>query len=150
MLPVFRFMARTGLAPCAGSATQRLSLMHVDDLVEAMLDWCAVATRTSATLCVHDGTAGGYDWPALAAAAGRVSGRRVRVWELPRAALDAIARLNLLLARLGARPPMLTPGKLRELRHPDWVCADCPTDLLPGWTPRLDLEAGLRRTPGWC
>jgi nucleoside-diphosphate-sugar epimerase len=150
MLPVFRFMARTGLAPCAGAATQRLSLIHVDDLVEAVLAWRDVAARTSATLCVHDGTVGGYDWRSLAGAAQRVCGRRVRVWEIPRIALDAAARFNLLLARLGGRSPMLTPGKLRELRHPDWVCADCAAGVLSGWTPRIDLEAGLRLTPGWC
>ena len=33
MLPVFRFMARTGIAPCAGKHSDRLSLIFVDDLV---------------------------------------------------------------------------------------------------------------------
>lgn len=149
MLPVFRFMARTGLAPCPGSPAQRLSLVHVDDLVEAVRVWSGVARQPGGTLCIHDGRPEGYDWQELAAAAGRVCGRRVRVWRVPGPALDAVARLNLLLARLGARAPMLSPAKLRELRHPDWVCRDCPSALLPGWAPRIGLDEGLRRTPGW-
>jgi nucleoside-diphosphate-sugar epimerase len=149
MLPVFRFMARTGLAPCAGSPTQRLSLIHVDDLVAAMLSWIPIAAQTQATLCLHDGQTDGYDWPQLAATVGRVCGRTVRVWRIPSPALDAAARFNLWLSALSGRAPMLTPAKLRELRHERWVCNEDPRRVLPDWSARIDLEAGLRRTPGW-
>jgi nucleoside-diphosphate-sugar epimerase len=149
MLPVFRFMARTGLAPCAGSAAQRLSLIHVDDLIEVVRAWLPRAATTRATLAVHDGRNGGYDWGELAATVGRACGRKVRVWEIPHVLLDGVARANLLLARLGGSAPMLTPAKLRELRFPSWVCADHTETVLPGWRPLIPLEDGLQRTPGW-
>ena len=53
------------------------------------------------------------------------------------------------LARLLAYQPMLTPEKLRELRHPDWVCANDGITAALGWKPRIELSAGLRLTPGW-
>ncbi len=38
---------------------------------------------------------------------------------------------------------MLTPPKLRELRHEDWVVDNGPITTVTGWTPRLELREGL-------
>jgi len=40
----------------------------------------------------------------------------------------------------------VTPGKVRELYHPDWVCRDGEYSRVTGWTPKLTLDAGLRDT----
>jgi len=45
---------------------------------------------------------------------------------------------------------MLTPEKLRELRHPDWVCDNDAIQKVLDWQPGLQLEDGLKKTPGWC
>jgi nucleoside-diphosphate-sugar epimerase len=47
------------------------------------------------------------------------------------------------------RAPMLTPEKLRELRHPDWVCDNTAISADLGWRPATQLAEGLRLTPGW-
>jgi nucleoside-diphosphate-sugar epimerase len=44
---------------------------------------------------------------------------------------------------------MLTPGKLRELMHPDWVCDNTPFSKATGWKPQIPLEEGLLHTLGW-
>jgi nucleoside-diphosphate-sugar epimerase len=62
--------------------------------------------------------------------------------------MQAAARANLALARVFRYAPMLTPGKVRELRHPDWVCDDAALRRVTGWAPRFPLEAGMRRTLG--
>jgi nucleoside-diphosphate-sugar epimerase len=41
---------------------------------------------------------------------------------------------------------MLTPGKVRELTHPDWVCHDAPLRAATGWSPRIGLQEGMRLT----
>jgi hypothetical protein len=43
---------------------------------------------------------------------------------------------------------MLTPGKVRELRHPDWVCDNAALTAATGWAPAVGLDEGLRRTLG--
>lgn len=149
MLPVFRFMARTGLAPCAGAAAARLSLIFVDDLARAALAWLGAPPAPAATYCLHDGREGGYDWATLCAIVGEACGREVRVWEIPRAPLDLLARANRALGRMLGRAPMLTPEKLRELRHPDWVCDNREISADLGWRPAIELAEGLRLTPGW-
>jgi 2-alkyl-3-oxoalkanoate reductase len=149
MLPVFRFMARTGRAPCAGKASDRLSLIFVDDLARAAQAWLDAPAAPAATWCLHDGRDGGYDWTAICAIVGSACGREIRAWEIPRAPLDLVARVNRVLGRLLGRLPMLTPEKLRELRHPDWVCDNAAIGATLDWTPRAQLAEGLRLTPGW-
>ena len=48
-------------------------------------------------------------------------------------------------AWLAGYDPMLTPGKVRELRHPDWRCDNGPFSAAVGWSPRVTLSAALRR-----
>jgi nucleoside-diphosphate-sugar epimerase len=60
--------------------------------------------------------------------------------------MQLAARGNLRLARAFGYAPMLTPGKVRELTHPDWVCNDAALRRATGWAPRFHLEAGMRKT----
>ena len=41
---------------------------------------------------------------------------------------------------------MLTPGKFRELNHPDWVCDNQAFSEAFGWHPKVQFQEGLRRT----
>ncbi len=143
MKAVFDWMAR-GIALVPGSPDARLSLIHVSDLVEGIISCLlqeAVGNR-SYTLC--DGKPGGYDWHELAATAATVWQRPVRLLRVPRALLNTVASLNLRLARLTGRAPMLTPAKLRELRHTDWVVDNDAFTARTGWRPQTGLAEGLR------
>lgn len=142
MLPVFRLMSR-GIATVPGAPEARLSLIHVDDLVSAMITClCADGTRHRVlTLC--DGKQGGYDWREIARIAGTVWGRRVHTWRVPAWLLDTVAVTNLRLAGITGRAPMLTPAKLRELRHRDWVVDNANITATTGWEPSIGLRRGL-------
>lgn len=144
MLPIFRWMAR-GLAPVPGDVGARISLVHVDDLVTATLACLQADSVSHRTLTLCDGRVGGYDWRDLAGIVGKVCGRRVRLCRLPGPLLDAVAATNLWLARLTRRKPMLTPAKLRELRHPDWVVDNAEITAATGWEPQIGLQDGLRQ-----
>jgi nucleoside-diphosphate-sugar epimerase len=69
---------------------------------------------------------------------------------LPPDLLAIPAQVNRALARWLGYAPMLTPEKLRELRHSDWVCDNDALQKVLDWRPAVQLEEGLRRTPGWC
>lgn len=150
MLPVFRFMARTGIAPCAGRTSDRVSLIFVEDLVDAAMAWIPRRAQMRAVCSLHDGHASGYDWLELTRAVGGLCGRTIRVWEVPAWLLDGAALANRTLARVTGRSPMLTPEKLRELRHPDWVCDNREAEALLDWQPSTLLLQGLAATPGWA
>ena len=142
MLPIFQWMHR-GIALVPGSPDARMSLIHVSDLVEAIITClhCKGAICQIMTLC--DGKHDGYSWHELADIAAAQWSRKVHLWRIPRWLLDGIAKANSNVARITGKSPMLTPPKLRELRHKDWVVDNGPITTATGWTPRLALREGL-------
>lgn len=143
MTPLFESMRR-GLLPVVGRSEARLTLLHVDDLVKAVVRWFEHPEAIRGVFELNDGTAGGYDWPLIAQIAGQVWQRRVRRVPVPAALLYVLAGLNLGLATMMGYAPMLTPGKVREIRHPNWACDNTPLTTTLGWEPSIDLATALR------
>jgi len=142
MLPVLK-MARRGLLAHAGPADQKLSLLHVDDLVEAVLCWLAAPDAClRQTYAIDDGTPGGYDWRAIGQA---VSKGTFRMLGVPRFLLQGAARMNMLLSTLFGYAPMLSPGKVRELVQPEWLGDNTAFTRATGWRPRLNLQRGAQK-----
>ncbi|WP_279388112.1 NAD-dependent epimerase/dehydratase family protein [Chromatocurvus halotolerans] len=148
MLPLFRLMAQRGIAPLPGSAQARVSLLHIDDLVAATLAILDSPHGSGRTLTLHDGKADGYSWQEIADTASQAWGRPVTLRPVPPLLLNLVASNNLRLARLTGRAPMLTPSKLRELRHDNWVCDNAAIQSVCDWQPRIGLAAGLASLTG--
>lgn len=135
--------ARRGFLPVpGGNRSQRLSFLHVDDLVSAICAWLAEpASHQHRTYDLHDGSERGYDWPAIAAS---VSARRPVYLTLPTPLLKAFAGLNESLARISGRAVMLSRGKVNELVHPAWVCDNTAFTEASGWVPKIQLARGVK------
>jgi len=133
-------LVRRGLSLRPGPPEQRLSLLHVADLAAAVAA-CLSHRDACRGQCfsLDDGAPGGYDWHDIAVA---VAGRRVRQVGVPGWLLGGAAQANLLGAGLFGYRPMLTPGKVRELRQVRWVCDNRALSEATGWTPDIDLVAG--------
>ncbi len=149
LLPLFRCMAR-GYAPLPAGAYGRFSLIYVEDLAVAVMRWLAVDAGYGQTFELDDGCAGGYDWNGVLRIAGRAlrGGARVRRIPVPIPLLKLVAGGNLVAGRLLGYAPMLTPGKVREITHPDWLCDNEKFRIVAGWQPVFGLEQGLIRTLG--
>jgi nucleoside-diphosphate-sugar epimerase len=142
MLPLLK-MIRRGLLVQTGPREQRLSLLHVDDLVDAIISWLPASQQClHRTYSIDDGTAGGYSWDAIGDA---VSDSNYRILKLPRLLLNLTARANLTLSSLFSYMPMLTPGKVDELTEPEWLCDNSDFTLASGWKPGLDLRKGAQQ-----
>ena len=133
----------SGLATVPGSRDNRVTLIHVDDLVAAITAALAHPGLHPTPYELCDAEAGGYDWATFATAVEAHTGRPVRLLTVPRAVLTTVGTVNRALARLTGRAPMLTPGKVRELTHPDWSCDSAPFIDAFEWRPAIDLSAGL-------
>ena len=68
--------------------------------------------------------------------------------KLPRTLLDIAAGANLLFSSLLGYSPMLTPGKVRELVQPDWLCDNREFTDVTGWKPRFNLQQGAKHLFG--
>ena len=148
LLPLFRAFER-GFAPLPAPPEARVSLIFVEDLADAMIAWLTQANRRSGVFEIHDGQPRGYSWDEIIGIAQTLLHRRIRRIRIPGPALDSLAWGNAGLSRVLRYAPMLTPEKLQELRHPDWVCDNAPLQHVLDWQPRIDLARGLERTCGW-
>jgi nucleoside-diphosphate-sugar epimerase len=149
LAPLFRWIAR-GVAPLPAGAAGRFSLLYVDDLAAAVLRWLDADAGDARIFELDDGKAGGYDWDAVLLTAARVlrGGAPVRRVSVPAALLLVAANANLAAGTLLGYAPMLTPGKLREISHPDWLCDSHDFAEATGWRATVLLEQGLARAYG--
>jgi len=144
MRPLLEAMAR-GVVPIVGHPQGRFSLLYVEDLAAAVA--AALSTDVVREIFeIDDGKPGGYDWKEVLAIAAAFRGGRVVPLPVPEWLLRSVARMALLGARFRHRAPMLTPAKVNELRHPDWVCDNNGIFQALDWRPRVDFARGLAMT----
>lgn len=138
--PLFQAMHR-GLFPAFGKINNRFGLIHVYDLVAAIQAWLASDKAISGIFELDDGLPGGYSYQSLAALAQQTWKHPVHCVAIPDLLIRSIALSNLWFARLFHYSPMLTPGKVNELQHHDWVCDNTPLiHALPAWQPGIHLQ----------
>src|SRR5574337_59440 len=147
LLPMLRLMLH-GIAPIPGRKEARFSLLYVEDLAEAAVKWLINEVREKRAFELDDGHSQGYTWCEVVETFERLRGRWVVRFRVPELILNLAARLNKMAAPVIGYSPMFTPGKVRELRHLNWVCDNAPFRRVVDWTPTVHLEEGLRLTLG--
>lgn len=146
-LAFFRYLAK-GFAPILGGPRSRVSLVHAEDLADAialLLDRGAPGRIYE----VDDGKPGGYRWREIAEAAAALLEVRPRYLAVPPPLLHALAMGYGVAGLLSGRAQMLTPGKARELLHPDWVSRDRAIAEELGWRPRWGIAEGFAQALAW-
>ena len=144
MAPLFA-ATRIGLLPLTGVRSARFGLLYVEDFVEAVICWLKSKDPAQGIYELDDGTPGGYDHDTVKQIASRVWGRPVFSVPVSGALIATVAAVNLRLAQTLGYSPMLTPGKVRELQHTNWVCDTRPLTEAFGWQPQTRLPEGLPR-----
>jgi len=133
----------------AGAGQARFSLLHVDDLAEAICRLVEHGPTGEVLPLAGPQPDGGWRWEDLAALAGKTGDRRIRTVAIPGRLLSSGAALGLLTSRMAGRRAMLSPGKARELLHRDWVCDNLDIEKRLKWKPTTRLERALATLPGW-
>ncbi|MET0230277.1 MAG: NAD-dependent epimerase/dehydratase family protein [Rhodanobacteraceae bacterium] len=147
MRPLFEAM-KHGWAAIPGDGKGRFSLLHVADLASAIVAWLRADIASGSTHAPDDGHERGYDWDTVLDIASNVlrNGAPIRKLLIPTPVLRFVARINRAAAIAFAYAPMLTPGKVREISHADWVSDDGGLVRATGWRPAFGLERGLAQT----
>lgn len=132
---------RVAVIPAAAEA--RFSLLYVADLANFLL--AQIEQRTTGLHEIDDGRPNGYGWSDLVKGAAETEMREPRLIFLPRWLLQGLSwPVSLLGAGLKLRVP-LTPGKVRELYHHDWVARGGDAGLAGA----LQFGEGFRHTIAW-
>ena len=123
----------------------RLSLIHVKDLVAAIMAWFDAEDTGGQVLEVSDAAPNGYSWQEIIEVLSRHFGREVRAVRMPKSFLVFVGGVNQGLATILGRDSMISPGKAREFSHPNWVADSLPAQRLLRWQPRISLAEGLHQ-----
>lgn len=147
-LPYFR-LVKSGLAPePAGAPPPRASILYVEDVVRAILA-AADEAAPGAAYEIGDDAPEGHSWREIGEALGAALGVRPRPLPAPVWLLTAYAAAASGLSRMAGRAPMVTPGKIREFFHPDWVARDNLLSAATTWRARTPLKEGFAKTVRW-
>ncbi len=147
-LTLFKQFSR-GQAFLPRPADKRVSLLFIDDLIDAILHLLERPRWQGEVIELDDGRPRGYAWTELAEIASAGLDKPVATLSLPRGLLWLPAAANEVLSLLLGRAPMLTRGKLRELFHEDWVSRRQSGTALNGWQGHVTFEQGFPRTLAW-
>jgi dihydroflavonol-4-reductase len=146
-LSLFRCV-RLGVAPVLGDGQQELSLVHVDDLVDALLAVGGAAACEGRLY--HAAGPEVVTQRGLVQAIGRALGRHgVSVLPLSPPLVRVVLRLSAAAASFAGRATMLAPDKEPEFLAPAWTCSSAAVARDAGWRASIPLERGLTETATW-
>ncbi len=144
VLAAFR-LATHGIALRLGPVGQRLSMVHVRDLVRGFVD----AGDRGVGRGIYYVSGAVHTWEEIVGVLGDAAGRPVRRVRVPVALARVAGQVGSLVARVTRRKPLLTPDRVRDLTQPDWTCDDSRARRELAYTPRIALDAGIRDTLAW-
>ncbi|MCP5382220.1 MAG: NAD(P)-dependent oxidoreductase [Kordiimonadaceae bacterium] len=147
-LKIFK-MLKSGLAIFPANRNNRVSWIHVSDLVNSIISTFENNQFFNQILEIGDGQQGGYTHEYFyntAASIMQVSPIKITS---PKFLLKSTGHLNSISGRIFGYPPMLSAKKVNEICHPDWVCNPLMEFPIDKNKIRYDLEEGLKQTLDW-
>lgn len=145
-LPLMAQLTRR-LAVIPANPEARVSLIYVEDLANYLI--ARLADEMTGLHEIDDGKPGGYGWPDLFKSAAETEGREARVVFPPQWLLKGLSSpVQILGSTFKFRVP-LTPGKVRELYHRDWVARGAGVPNARQFAEGFRLTIAWYREQGW-
>jgi nucleoside-diphosphate-sugar epimerase len=149
-------LARWGLAPVFGDGSQELSLIHVSDLVAALLAAVDSAPADTTYFAAHPEIVAQRELQraihaaVLRARGGKAGGlRRPLVVPLPGFVARGALQVTGTTARLLGRTTVLSPDKGPEFLAEAWTCSPAALERDTGWRAEIPIAVGLEETARW-
>jgi nucleoside-diphosphate-sugar epimerase len=147
-LAFFKTVQR-GLAPLAGDGSGRISAIHVADLADVLARLVAGELPPADVYEIDDTHPDGYSLRDFALQAGQALGKSVHTIRVPKSLMSLIGLLQQALSKVDGEARILSPAKVREIFHPDWVAHDQRLAQFLGWQARIALGEGFAETVAW-
>ena len=135
------------LAIKIGTAPRTLSLIHVKDLVDAMIRAAEAPDPDRNVFFTTDGNI--YSWDDVALAAMKALDVRAQTVVIPVSLMGFAAMISEFLAKMGNRIPLLDRQRMIDLRQRSWTASSERFFDHYSFQPRLDLNQGLKQACAW-
>jgi len=136
-------------AALPGGSDNRASWIYAPDLARALIAVTEDPGCYGQILDVDDGKRDGYSNQELYNTAANILSINVFNVVIPRFMLKAFGHINVLFSTLFGYIPMITPEKVNELCHSDWICREPHVMRLTNWRPKTNLKQGFKKTLKW-
>lgn len=124
------------------------SIMHVNDLCQAIWLVLTEEKRPQSTYFVHDGQPI-HQLEEIMTHVQQAVGKWALTVPVPGWLVKCAESALTLGQRFGLAPARVTPDKLRELRHLAWTCSSDQIANNLGYRPQVSLAEGIRETAAW-
>ena len=146
VLRLFR-LVKHHVVPMPGPVRAKLSVVFVEDLCRAIQDALERDHPSGSVFFVEDGVA--WTWASLGEAVAGALAVRARRIRLPAWTFSLASRANVAKRRLRRHPVLLTPDRIAEIRHANWLCSSRAIRERLSWEPRTPFTEGARLTANW-
>src|SRR2546422_547671 len=146
VLKLFR-LVRHGIALSVGSWDREVSLIHVGDVVHALLAAADCDRAVNRTYCIAHPEQ--VTWRGFARAVGQALGREPLLVSVPPAVAWVIAVAAEGCARLRGAAAILNRERVRELVQERWVCDPSRARAELGFCPQYPVARGVAETAAW-
>ncbi|MDB4877419.1 MAG: NAD-dependent epimerase/dehydratase [Gemmatimonadetes bacterium] len=141
-------LARRGVAIHPGNRDQWISIVHVDDLADAILSVSTAPDLAGKTFFIANEVP--VQWGEVFRTVAACAGRSLSVdVEIPSPLLDIGSKLGDFAARVTGHAGLLTSDKVALSKAPFWICSSARARAELKFLPRVSLQDGLCGTYHW-
>lgn len=130
-----------------GNRDRWFSAIYVDDLIDATLRAAADRRTTRKGYFVDDGRA--LTWGEFQKSIVDASGRRALTLSLPEVSVGIAAFFGEAASRIDGKPRLFNRQKAKMGAQEAWTCRSDALRADTGWSPKVAVEEGVRRTFEW-
>lgn len=136
----------SGLDPQIGFKQQTISFIYVTDLAEALLT-SLTHTVVNDTFIISDGK--NYTNKEYSSFAKRQLGVKALTVHIPKVVVLLIVRIIVIFNLFSKKTPTLNYDKYLTMKAKNWKCSNEKINKITGWTPKTELEQGLKKSIAW-
>ncbi len=138
---------KQGLMGLIGFNKKKLSLVHVDDLVNGI--FLSATSKNSVGQIYFIGTEQYYDWEQIGEVTRKAFGKKAITIKIPHFLVYAIAAVAQFFAMFSSKAATFNLEKARDFVQKAWTCdvSKAMRDL--GYHQTVSLEDGIKRTVDW-
>jgi nucleoside-diphosphate-sugar epimerase len=146
VLDVFK-LAKYRIAPCLAGPDRYVSIVYVEDLVEAIYTACVSPQACSNVYFISN--AEPVIWRRFAVDVARICGYSALSFPVPLFLMKIVAAAGDLRSKLTGSVPLLRSEKLDEMKQTAWICSPEKAFSELGWQPRTPLDKAIEKTATW-